>query len=100
MQHVIGMHFGSTVVGETGDYATRTLIATGRAVDVVRQLLVVEAAGASRDGSPAGAQGVLVTRAMFAAAQREPPSAAWHALELLDGKCIEFCRILLPTEAT
>jgi adenylate cyclase len=93
MQHVIGLHFGSTVVGRSGDPLTRTPIATGSAVDVVRQLLAAEAAGALRASPPAGARRVVVSRAVFVAAQREPSSAAWHELELLDGKRIEFARI-------
>ena len=93
MQHVIGLHFGLTVVGQSGGPLTRSVIATGSALDVLRQLLAAEAAGASRGSPPAGAQRVVVSRAVFVAAQREPPSVAWHELELLDGKRIEFARI-------
>jgi adenylate cyclase len=94
LQHAIGLHFGPTVVGETGGRLTRTLIATGSAVEGVRQLLAAEqAAGASRGRLPAGAGRVVVSRPVFVAAEQEPPSVAWHELEPPDGKRIEFTRL-------
>jgi adenylate cyclase len=103
MQHVIGLHVGATVVGETGGALARVPIATGRAVDVARQLLAAETARAWRGGPLAGVRRVVVTRAVLLAAGRKPQSVAWHELPLLDGRRIEFAWIdpggALPSSA-
>jgi adenylate cyclase len=91
LQYVIGLHFGPTVVGESDGPSTRTLIATGSAVDVVRQLLAAGATEASGGGPPG--QCVVVSRPVFVAARREPSPTVWQRMELLDGKRIEFARI-------
>jgi adenylate cyclase len=88
MRHLIGLHFGLAVVGETGGPFARTLIATGNAVDVVRQLLAAAAAGAA-SGGPA-VRRVVVSRAVFVAAHRDPAPETWHELELPDGRRVEF----------
>jgi adenylate cyclase len=99
MRHVIGLHVGSTVIGETGAPSARTLIATGRAVDVVGRLLATEVAATSRDGLPAQERGVVVSRAVFVAARQPPPAAAWRELALADGRRINFMRMVAAIHA-
>lgn len=92
MHHVIHLHFGPAVVGETGHPLARTLTATGGAVDVLRQL----AAGQGRSnavGADQEASRIVVSRAVFDAAQSEMPTPGCFELELPDGKRLEFARL-------
>jgi class 3 adenylate cyclase len=89
MQHLIGLHLGPAVVGETGDRLTRTLIATGEAVDVVRQLVSREQMSTSHDAARS-TRSILASRTVLTAAHQERLAAAWQELQLFDGKQIEF----------
>jgi adenylate cyclase len=92
MKHVICLHHGATIVGETGDQHVRMLTAIGGAVDVVRQLIDRESFQTASIAAQTSKR-IVVSRAVFDAAQRDSPLQRWTKLELADGKCVEFGRI-------
>jgi adenylate cyclase len=92
MQHVIHLHCGPAVVGESGHLLARTLTATGGAVDVIRQLAAAQGSSQA-GGADHEASQIVVSRAVFEAARSEMPTPRWLGLDLPDGKRLEFARL-------
>ena len=71
---VIHLHTGSAGVGETGDNATRTLVAVGNAIDVARQF------AAQHDDREIAR--IVLSEAVIIAAGLDPRAANWHEIVL------------------
>lgn len=92
-EHAIHLHTGMAAVGEAGDRLTRTLIAAGSAIDVVRQLASSNAQHAARREDEPYEACIVVSRPVWRAAQRETQSIVWHELELNGGARTEIARL-------
>jgi len=90
--HVIYLHTGNAVVGETGDRVMKTLTASGEAVDVVRQLAAREEWRETPRTDALEESRAVVSRSVWAAARQARP-VAWQELELLDGTRIEIIQL-------
>ena len=95
-EHIIHLHTGMAAIGETGDRLTRTLTAAGSAIDVVRQLAERNEHGvmpleARRE--PGRIVRIVVSRAVFVAAQRTMESLSWREMELPGGARIALARL-------
>ena len=91
--HVIHLHTGMAAVGETGDQLTRTLIAAGSVIDVVRQLASSNAQHAAQREDEPDDECIVVSRPVWQAAQRDMQSIVWHELELTGGARTEIARL-------
>jgi class 3 adenylate cyclase len=96
MQHVICLHFGPAIVGETGDDLMRKLTAMGSAVDVIRQLAAQE--HSARRSATQQTGRIIVSRAVIVAAQRDAQAFIWRERELAGGGRID-CTLLDCSEA-
>jgi adenylate cyclase len=92
-EHVIHLHAGMAAVGETGDRLTRTLTATGGAIDVVRQIAAIDAQCATRRQHSQNEACVVVSRPLWVAAQRGAQPLAWHEFQLPCGTRIEIAQL-------
>ena len=92
-EHAIHLHTGMAAVGEAGDRLTRTLIAAGSAIDVVRQLASSNAQHAAQRGDEPYDACIVVSRPVWRAARREMQSIVWHELELNGGARTEIARL-------
>ena len=92
MEHVIYLHTGTAVVGETGDRVTRTVTATGEAIDVVRQLAASEEQCQTQRNTVPEESRTVVSRPVWVAGRQVQP-LAWRELELSGGMRIEVARL-------
>ncbi len=91
MEHIICIHFGSAIAGETGDRKNKVMTVIGSAVDVARQIietekmLTVQVAGPVKDR-------IIVSSVVLAAVQRDSEFLKWSEVKLGDGNRVEFGR--------
>ena len=91
--HAIFLHAGMAAVGETGDRLTRTLIAAGSAIDVVRQLAANSARRAANRADEPDGRRISVSRPVWIAAQSDMQAVVWQKLELPGGTRIETTQL-------
>ncbi len=82
---MIYLHTGSAGVGETGDYAMRTLTAVGNTIDVARQL-----AAQHHGGEIARA---VLSKAVMIAAGLDTRSASWREIALANDARLQVTSI-------
>ena len=91
--HVIHLHTGMAAVGETGDHLTRTVTAAGSAINVVRQLAAIDERRSTQRAAGREERRIVVSRAVWIAAQRETQLLHWHERELPGGIRIGLARL-------
>jgi adenylate cyclase len=86
---VIHLHTGPAGVGETGDYATRTLAAVGNTMDVARQL-----AAQHNDSEIAR---IVLSQAVMLVAGLDTRATNWHEIVLPSGAPLKVTSLDGPT---
>lgn len=92
IEHAIHLHFGVAVVAEIGDTAARALTALGPAIDVVDQMAALAPALPGRAGGRP--RTLIVSRAVLAAAGRDPQGLAWRVLALRNGARLDCAALV------
>ena len=82
---VIHLHTGSAGIGETGDYAMRTLTAVGNTIDVARQL-----AAQHDDGEIAR---IVISEAVMIAAGLDARATTWREIVLANAARLKVTSI-------